>query len=397
MGTVLSFRSIIGRSRMLQFFGFALIALTSAACRPVRVASSAPHSDEITSRDMDRFQVPGLGLTVLENGRIGPTRTYGVRSRESLEPVTERTVFEACSLSKPVFAYAVMSLVAEGRLDLDRPLISYVPQGYLEREFFRAEIGDERVRGITARMVLSHRTGFPNWRDDAGLSLLFDPGLKFGYSGEGYVLLQTVVERLTGIPLQDFARRRVFEPLGMTDSSFVWDDGLEALAASPHSSSGEVRRHRKRTKANAAGSLYTTAPDFARFLLALLDGPGLSDKLRAEMLAKQTPVSPGIDWGLGVGLETSGGAESIWHWGDNPGFKCFFLVSRQERRGFVYFSNSDSGLALAWDLTSRLAGPGHPILDSTLLAQYKPPELVRARKNPGAQALEPRTPQENVP
>ncbi len=346
---------------------------------------------------MDRALVPGLSWTVLENGRMGPTRTCGVKSRTSLEPVTERTVFEACSLSKPVFAYAVMSLVAEGRLDLDRPLVSCVPQGYLEREFFKAEIGDERVRGITARMVLSHRTGFPNWRDDSGLSLVFDPGLKFGYSGEGYVLLQAVVERLTGMPLQEFARQRVFEPLGMTDSSFVWNDGLEARAASPHSSSGEALPNRKRTKANAAGSLHTTGPDFARFLLALLDGPGLSDKLRAEMLSKQTPISPGIDWGLGVGLETASRTESVWHWGDNPGFKCFFLVSRQERSGFVYFTNSDAGLALAWDLTARLAGPGHPILDSPLLAKYRSPELAPNQKNPGAAPQKPKASLENTP
>jgi CubicO group peptidase (beta-lactamase class C family) len=357
--------------RAVLVIGLILASLAVAGCRE-RLLSSSARFGRIIRRDMDRALVPGLCLTVLDKGRLGPTRAFGVKNRTTREPVSERTIFEGCSLGKPVFAYAVLTLVAEGRFELDRPLVSYVPETELEREFFHAKITDERVRRITARMVLSHRTGFPNWREGETLPLLFDPGARFGYSGEGFVFLQTVVEKITGVRANAFVSQRVFDPLGMTDSSFVWRDAHEARAASPHSLWGAAGPNRRRTKENVAGSLLTTSRDYALFLLALLDGPGLSDELRRETLRSQTALTPGLDWGLGVALETAGSGHYIWHWGDNPGFKCFFLVSREDRSGFVYFANGDSGLSLAPELGLRSVGPRHPAFASDLMAEYPP-------------------------
>jgi len=356
--------------RNILIIGLILVSLAPAGCRARQPSPSSTRFGEIVLRAMDRAGIPGLCLTVLDKGCVGPTRGFGIRSRTTREPVTEQTIFEACSLSKPVFAYAVMMLVAEGGLDLDRPLVSYVPEADLERDFFHGKITDERVRRITARMVLSHRTGFPNWREGEGIPLLADPGGKFGYSGEGFVFLQTVVERITGVATNAFVKQRVFDPVGMADSSFVWDDGNEARAASPHSLWGEAGRNRRPTKENVAGSLLTTSRDYALFLLALLGGPGLNEELRQQMLSRQTALTADIGWGLGVALEMAGGGEYIWHWGDNPGFKCFFLVSRKDLSGFVYFSNGDSGLSLAEPLVRSLDGPGHPVFSSSLMANY---------------------------
>lgn len=350
----------------------ALIFQVAAGQQAQQSTAPSVSIDDVILQAMDRAGVPGLSLTILKKGRIESTRAFGVKNRDRKDPASERTVFEACSLSKPVFAYAVLTLVAEGKLELDKPLVSYAPEADLERDFFRGKIADARIRLITPRMVLSHRTGFPNWRGREGLRLLADPGAKFGYSGEGYVFLQAIVEKITGLSTNAFVKERVFEPLGMADSSYIWTADYDGRTASPHSLFGEPEPKGHPKRENAAASLHTTSRDFALFLLAVLQGPGLNDDLRRQMLATQTTLSPGIGWGLGVGLETAEGAESIWHWGDNGGFKCFFLVAKNDHSGFVYFSNGFSGLALAGELTRRLVGPGHPALSSALMEEYDP-------------------------
>ncbi|HTC40230.1 MAG TPA: serine hydrolase domain-containing protein, partial [Candidatus Acidoferrales bacterium] len=140
--------------------------------------------------------VPGASLALIRGGKTYWVHGFGVRDAKSGQPVVEDTIFEAASLSKPVFAYGVLKLVDQGKLDLDAPLSKYLPKPYIE--------GDPRLDKITARYVLSHRTGFPNWRPDAGLTIHFTPGERFSYSGEGFVYLQKVVQQITGEPLNQY-------------------------------------------------------------------------------------------------------------------------------------------------------------------------------------------------
>ena len=160
--------------------------------------------------------VPGLSIALLRNGELVWHRGFGVRNSATKEPVTDDTVFEAASLSKPVFAYAVLKLVDSGKLDLDTPLNKYLPGTY--------DIGeDARLSQITTRRVLSHTTGFPNWRPrgDTTLKMHFTPGEKFSYSGEGFVYLARVVEHLTGEKFEAFMKRMVFGQLGMSNLSLI--------------------------------------------------------------------------------------------------------------------------------------------------------------------------------
>src|SRR5262249_26786218 len=143
-------------------------------------------------------------------------------------PVDDNTVFEAASLSKPVFAYAVLKLVEQGKIGLDVPLTKYLPKPYVD--------GDPRLEKITARIVLSHRTGFPNWRGPNPLTFHFTPGEAFSYSGEGFVYLQRVVEQIESKPLNDVMAELVFNPLGMTSSSYVWRADFDELTATGHDS-----------------------------------------------------------------------------------------------------------------------------------------------------------------
>src|SRR5208282_205544 len=155
---------------------------------------------------MKKDGVPGLTMAVIRGGKTTWVHGFGIKEATTGQPVTVETVFEAASLSKPVFAYGVLKLVELGKLGLDIPLTTYLPKPYIA--------GDERLAKITARIVLSHRTGFPNWRGDDGLlPIYFTPGERFSYSGEGYIYLQRVVEQITGKPLNEYMTEAVFAPL----------------------------------------------------------------------------------------------------------------------------------------------------------------------------------------
>jgi CubicO group peptidase (beta-lactamase class C family) len=177
---------------------------------------------------MKEGDVPGLSIGLLRDGELVWRHGFGVKNTKTNDPVTDETVFEAASLSKPVFAYAVLKLVDAGKFDLDKPLNQYLPGNY--------DIGeDPRLGQITARRVLSHTTGFPNWRPQGGaLKIHFTPGDRFSYSGEGFVYLSKVIERVTGEKFNDFMKRMVFDPLGMSSSSYVWQESYETLKTFRH-------------------------------------------------------------------------------------------------------------------------------------------------------------------
>ncbi|MEK7255723.1 MAG: serine hydrolase domain-containing protein, partial [Bacteroidota bacterium] len=216
---------------------------------------------------MSQANIPGLSIAVLDGGRVTYSNAFGLRSNDSGSPVDDQTVFAAASLSKPVFAFAVMQLVEEGKFDLDKPLAEYLEYDDLKH--------DPRYRQITARMVLSHTSGLPNWRSGERLELAGDPGERFRYSGEGFVFLQKVIERITGQSLETLAQQKVFKPLSMERTSYVWQKNFEADFAIPHNDLGVTQSKTKPAEGNAAYSLQTTAADYTKFVIALMNGIGM--------------------------------------------------------------------------------------------------------------------------
>ena len=176
IGHALHRRSGLGFSRLSSLFTRASAASRPPLKKPDRatIAALQKRVPELLSE----ATIPGLSLALIRDGKTYWEHAFGVRDEKTGLPVTGETIFEAASLSKPVFAYGVLKLVDQGKLDLDAPLSRYMPQLYVE--------GDPRIDKITARIVLSHRTGFPNWRD-AGrpLKIYFTPGERFSHSGEG--------------------------------------------------------------------------------------------------------------------------------------------------------------------------------------------------------------------
>lgn len=177
--------------------------------------------------------------------------------------ITTETVFQAASLSKPLFAYAVRALVESGKLDLDAPLTEYLHERYV--------VDDPLLSAITARRVLCHMTGWPNWRPSGG-RLIRDriPGTAFGYSGEGYLYLQAVVEQIVGKLLDVHMQEAVLDPLGMTASSYRWAAADDATAAAAHDRARRPSDPYVGDRPEASSSLHTTPSDFARFLCTML-------------------------------------------------------------------------------------------------------------------------------
>jgi CubicO group peptidase (beta-lactamase class C family) len=327
---------------------------------------------------MERVGVPGLSLALVREATVVASQAFGTKDTRTAEAVNTETVFQAASLSKPVFAYAVLRMVERGAIDLDASLASYLPQPY---------VSDDPLLGrITARIVLCHTTGWPNWRPEGQpLRREREPGEAFGYSGEGYNYLQRAVEQILGQPLDSYMRATVFAPLGMIRSTYRWAEPDHPGVASAHDGARQPHEPGHWTEPEAASSLHTTPGDLARFLCAMLSpgsGPGsLQEQTLQDMLRPQITLTHGVAWGLGWGLENLGGETAMWHWGDNRGYKSFMLALPRQRVGLVVMTNGDNGLALWQPIVEMTLGGDHAAF-RWLADQYDVPDLARAASHP---------------
>ncbi|MGQ3400499.1 serine hydrolase domain-containing protein [Sphingopyxis sp. BE235] len=344
--------------------------------------------------------VPGVAVAVVDRGRLAWSRSFGVKNILTRDPVREDTLFEAASMTKPVFAYVVMRLADEKRLDLDKPLARYRRP---------ANLGiDPNIELITARQVLAHSTGLPNWAFEP-LVTSSAPGSRYTYSGEAFIWLQLVVETIMGMGLGSVMQAKLFGPAGMSHSSFGWDEAIARSVVFGHSEppEGEQKLPSQPTRelgdrllrvaskwrkpiaswtyedsvaamretdpktppsthdllVNSAGGLLMTASDYAKFMVLMMDRPGradweISDAARRAMLTPQLEVrGRDISRGLGWELEQSSSGQLFQHSGSNYGiFKTLGVGDARSGRAIVVFTNAANGNALASRIVRQATG-----------------------------------------
>jgi len=282
-------------------------ALLLALSLPAPIALAAPPAavpdaaavDAEMARMMAITHAQGLALAVIDQGKVVQVHAAGKRNAAG-DPLTTDTVMYGASLTKMAFAYMVMQLVDEGVLDLDRPIGEYLqrplPDYPAEKQYapWPDLRDDPRWRRLTARMLLSHRSGFANFaflEPDGKLRLHFDPGTRYAYSGEGLILLQFVLERGLGLEVGAEMQRRVFNRFGMTRTSMLWRPDFAGNLADGWTQDGTSEPHDERSRVRAAGSMDTTITDIARFAAGYMRGEGLSAKGRAELVHAQWPIT----------------------------------------------------------------------------------------------------------
>ena len=211
---------------------------------------------------------PTLGVGVIEDGKLKEVKVFGELRKGVLAPLN--TIFGVASLTKPITALLALLLVNAGQWDLDEPLSNYWVDPDVK--------DDPKLRKVTARLVLSHQTGFPNWRHGK-LAFEFEPGTKFQYSGEGFEYLRRAIERKFHKSLAKMAEPLLFAPLGMKNTAFYWTDAMDQFRiAIAKDIAGNSVFPWIPSSANAASSLLTTVEDYGKFAVEVLKGRGLSQE-----------------------------------------------------------------------------------------------------------------------
>lgn len=301
---------------------------------------------------MDSLEMPAVSIAFINNNELVYHNKFGVIDLESKTPIKSESVFEAASLSKPLFAYFIMQMVQQGKIDLDQHIY-----GPLEA-IFPPDIMDETTlahyKTITPRMVLSHSTGMPNWLEGQPLKLAYKPGTGFSYSGEAYQHLAASFGTDLGLgwgkPLDSLFIATIAEPLNMERSAYTWNEQFEQFKVPGHKN-GVVNTKVHRDKNVGPGySLKSDARDYALFLMEMMQPQQLSVTLRDEMLKTHNAFSPENElrvetgqtgWGLGFAQKPTPNGLMHLHTGNNHDAQAYAMFVPKQQYGFVVFTNCD--------------------------------------------------------
>jgi CubicO group peptidase (beta-lactamase class C family) len=337
---------------------------------------AAAEVDALVSHLIDAAHVTGAGIAIFNGGRIAYLKAYGMRDTEKGLPLTPDSVMTSASLSKAAFATVVMRLVESGVLDLDKPIQQYLPRPLPEYPRYADLAGDERYKKLTLRILLSHTSGFPNWRafeDDQKLKIHFEPGSRYAYSGEGIDLAQLVVETATGKSLTALEEEDLYRPLQMDRTSMVWEPRFESDFANGYDEYGRSLGPERRKRPDAAGSMQTTLRDYATFISALLRGGILDANTTAEMLHPQVAIHSAhefpslntdtttdydpihLSYGIGWALYNSTYGPAFFKEGHDEGWRHLALIFRNGT-GLLILTNSSNGEGIFKPLADGLLG-----------------------------------------
>jgi len=343
------------------------------------------HLDDQIKILIDKANVTGLSVTIFNNNKIAYQKAFGYSNNETKDTLDVNHNIYGASFSKAVYGYIISVLAQENTIELDKELYKYLdvdlPDLNIEKEFRRLHDlkEDDRYKQITTRMCLSHTTGFSNWRwltePDEKLRIHFAPGSNYSYSGEGMVLSQWIVEHVTGRTLEELAIDKVFNPLKMTHTHYLWREDFNEHFCYGHNVNEEkIPRDIETEDANAAGSLSTTVSDYSKFLMHILNlhsndseitktifNPNIRIKSKAQFgpLSKEiTDENDDIElsYGLGWGLLKSDYGIGVFKEGHGEGFQHYSILFPDKNSGVLIMSNSDNAESIFKELLEVTIG-----------------------------------------
>ena len=367
-----------------------LIGLITAATLASPVAAAVPSTARVAvlaDEAMQSTGAKGLAIAVIDNGRVVSVQAFGARNAKG-DPLTRDTVMYGASLTKAVFGYYTLMLVDEGKLKLDRPVAAMLPKplpdyGNLDDYGNWGDLNsDDRWKRITPRHILTHATGFANFsfiEPDGKLKFHFDPGTRYAYSGEGIILLQFALEKGLRIDVGADVQRRIFTPLGMTNTSLMWRPDFAPNLADGWEADGKIEPHDERSRVRAAGSMDTSISDFAKFVAAMVRGWGLKTAARRAFSAPHLAITsrqqfptlipeakpkdrwPRLAAGLGVISFTGPQGRGLMKGGHNDSTANMMVCIEVRRRCVVILSNDvRAEPAFPWLIRSILGDTGFP-------------------------------------
>lgn len=320
--------------------------------------------DEFIDNKIEELNISGISIAIINNGEVVYHRVKGFSDKEKGILVDDESIFEGASISKSVFAFFVMTFVEDGLLDLDKPLYKYMPYPDIAN--------DERYKKITARMVLSHRSGFPNWRDDyedKKLFIQFEPGTDYHYSGEGYQYLAKVIKHILNTNwagLEEEFQKRVAIPFKMEHTKFIKDDYIRQHKVQPYDKNGnwvdkdlDAWWRSVDSVFVAPTTIHSESIDFSKWMIAMMNEEGLAKTGFEQLFKTHSEVGNNgflkDDYTLGFSKLSILGLSNLYqHNGNNTGFSSYFTFDKNKKWGLVFFTNSKFGdpftLAIIYDL-----------------------------------------------
>lgn len=331
---------------------------------------------------MAREDVKGLAVAIVQDGTISHVGAYGFRNVANNLPLETDTIMYGASLTKAAFAYMVMQLVDEGKVDLDRPIDELLDKPLPAYPDWASLEGDEEWRLLTPRMLLTHSSGLANLRflePDQDLKFHFVPGQSYSYSGEGFYLLQLMLEEGLGLNVKSEMQTRLFDRFGMTRTDMQWREDFADNLADGYAMDGSFEPHDERSNVSASGSMDTTIADQAQLWRAMLAGEGLSKKGRAEWSRGQLGIrstqkfptieyhdtidsrSDAISLSAGLGIETwqGPGGRHFAKGGHNNWTGNLVLCQETEQRCLVMLANSVRAEIIFPEIANIILGETH--------------------------------------
>jgi CubicO group peptidase (beta-lactamase class C family) len=371
-------------SLFICLFALVMIPFSQNITRLDKTTISFTSLDTRIRNLMQAAHVQGLAITVFNKNQPVYKKTFGYTRIDTKDTIHTNTNFYGASLSKAVFAVLVMKLVEQGKLNLDKPLETYLEKPIYEytptkkwHDNYSDLKSDSQYKKITARMCLDHTTGFANWRwdePDQKLRVKSVPGTRYGYSGEGLVYLQVVLEHMYHTSLEEMMKQYVFEPLGMNRSSYTWQPAFENDYCVGHQPDGKLYEKDKDNDARAASTLETTLDDYTLFTTAVLNNTLLKPSTTKQMLTpqirlrsiqqfgpwrlKDSTLNDGINlsYGLGWVLLRSPYGTGAFKEGHGDGFQHYSIIFPEAGTGIIMMSNSDNAESIFKELLETAIG-----------------------------------------